>query len=60
MIPNVFKIIFKGASLKHEKHIENVGRCKDGLHLEAGLLQRLARDSWLVHGENAIFCHVLS
>lgn len=38
MVQNVFSIIFKGASLKDEKHIENVGRCKDRLHLEAGVV----------------------
>lgn len=38
VVQNGFNIIFKGLSLKDEKHTENMDRCKDRLHLGAGVV----------------------
>lgn len=55
MVQNVFKVVFRGASLKHQKHIlKTWAGVKMEYILCLELLKRLTRDSWLVPGENAI------
>ena len=55
MVQNVFNVVFKEASLKLQKHILKMwAGVKMEYTLWLELLKRLARDSWLVPGENAI------
>lgn len=62
MVQKVFIVVFRGASLKHQKHILKMWA---GVKMEYAswleLLKRLARDNWLVPSEKCnLLCKVLS